>query len=136
MPQKPLRLQIAVAVLCAEDKIWIQKRRETRHLDGFWEFPGGKIERGESPEEALSREVREEIGLRVDPDRMEKLLIEDHDYPERPVRIHFFLCRFPSLDLLIGQVKANGFWASADQLAGFKFPPANRRVIETLLVLV
>ncbi|MDX1474558.1 MAG: LemA family protein, partial [Reinekea sp.] len=60
-----LPTEIAAGLLLREGRIWIQQRSGSRHLEGYWEFPGGKVEPGETPEEALRRELDEEVGVSI-----------------------------------------------------------------------
>ncbi len=114
-------IEVAVALLIRHDSVWTRLRRETGHLDGFWEFPGGKLEAGESPLEALLREVGEETGLTLDPQVPRLLLSVPYTYPERQVHIHFFLC--PLQD---SHPAGEGRWTPLAQLREEDFPPANR----------
>ncbi|MEY2341922.1 Nudix family hydrolase [Acidithiobacillus sp. IBUN Pt1247-S3] len=75
----------------ADGRVLVSLRPEGKPWPGFWEFPGGKIEPGEAPEAALTRELDEEIGIRVG--HAELLLRRDHPYPERTVALHFFRVR-------------------------------------------
>ncbi len=120
------RIEVAAAVLTAGGKVWIQKRETADHLAGYWEFPGGKIQANEFPAQALVREIREELGIELKECPEQPILVQDHVYPERRVRIHFFLI---PLDL---QLLGKGQWVSPGQLDQFNFPPANGPVIEKI----
>ena len=123
--------EIAVGILWANGKVWIQKRQLTHHLEGYWEFPGGKVEPNETPERALRREIQEEVGLELPFDLPEQILVQDYTYyPERAVRIHFFLCRLGSAGTL-----TNGRWVSTTELDSFNFPPANKMVLQKIKTL-
>ncbi len=123
------RVEVAVAILWKAGQVWIQKRKETEYLEGFWEFPGGKLEFHENPQHAVCREIWEETGLRLPPDLPKLILVEDYPYPEREVRLHFFLCR-----LDIRPVLPNGRWIGVGQLDTLLLPAANRRIIQKLIV--
>ena len=120
-------VEVAVAVIRRKDKVWIQKRKNTDHLEGYWEFPGGKLEGQESPRQALLRELREELALEVELALPIAIHIEAFSYPERDVRIHFFLVELKT-DIALSQ----GRWVDPLELDGFLFPPANRAVLEVL----
>lgn len=95
----------------------------------LWEFPGGKIAAGETPEAALRREVEEETGMSFG----EAVLLDvrEHEYPGSLVRVHFFLC----LDARVppGAPRPEGArWVTAGELASLPVPPANRRAVELL----
>ena len=72
------RVEVAVAVLLKQGRVWIQKRRGTGHLDGFWEFPGGKVLSGEEPLQAVLREVSEETGFELPARSAQPLQSLDH----------------------------------------------------------
>ncbi len=120
-------VEAAVGVLLEDGRVWVQTRRATGHLDGSLEFPGGKLEPGESPLDALLREVLEETGIALDPSIPEPLLVRRHAYPDRDVTLHFFLCR-----LRQQQPAGAGAWIRVGDLREKDFPPANREVLEWL----
>jgi mutator protein MutT len=120
-------VDVAVAIIRHEGKYLIARRPENAPLAGFWEFPGGKVQPGESPAEAAARECLEEAGLAVEVGPEYQLV--EHTYDHARVRIHFFIAAL--VDNAAG--KPDRFrWVSAKQLAGYTFPPATRDVIARL----
>lgn len=118
-------VEAAVAILWADDKVWIQRRRTKDSLENFWEFPGGKLEERETPLAALRRELEEEVGVK--PRRPELLLVQNYSYPDAEVRIHFFLCRFGAQPKL-----EQGRWVTPTQLNSYRLPPANHSVVKKI----
>lgn len=120
-----------VAALIQDEKgrYLITQRRKDSHLAGLWEFPGGKREAGESLEEALERELAEElsarfaVGQRVETVRWE--------YPERTIVIHFYRCRLESGTIEPREDQAMA-WVAPERLSDFDFPPADRDLITRL----
>lgn len=85
-------LDVAVAIIQREDgRVLLAERPAGKPWEGYWEFPGGKIEPGEDARRALARELREELG--IDPDRMYPWLTQEYAYPEKRVRLHFYRVR-------------------------------------------
>ncbi len=84
-------IDVVAGVITVDGKVVLAQRKKGDHCGGMWEFPGGKIEKGETPEDALTREIREELGMEVLPQR--RLLTLEHTYPEKKVRLHFILAR-------------------------------------------
>ena len=83
------RIDVAVAILQREDgRVLLAQRPAGKPWQGYWEFPGGKIENGEDADRALARELHEELG--VDPDRVYPWVTQEYSYPERRVRLHFY----------------------------------------------
>lgn len=83
------KIDVAVAVIQREDgRVLLAQRPAGKPWQGYWEFPGGKIENGESADRALARELHEELG--VDPDRVYPWVTQDYAYPEKQVRLHFY----------------------------------------------
>lgn len=81
------------AVLYRDGKVLIVRRGPGSSGAGFWEFPGGKVEPGESPEQALQREILEEIGIRI---KVEEYLGENvHQYPSKKIRLNFYWAKLP-----------------------------------------
>jgi mutator protein MutT len=122
-------IDVVAAVIRNDGRILITQRLDDVHLARFWEFPGGKVEPGESLEVALEREIREEIGVRI---RVyDEFLTIGHDYPEKSVRLHFFNC-----DILEGEARplevADLQWVNPQDLSNYEFPPADAEIIDKL----
>jgi len=107
----------------------IARRNPGVHLAGFWEFPGGKCEPGETLEECLQRELFEELGIRIDVPT--PFQVVRHEYAEKTVELHFFRCRIKTghaTALDCAEIR----WVSPHELGNFEFPPADRPIIEAL----
>lgn len=120
---------IAIGVIQHEGKYLIGQRPAGKPLAGLWEFPGGKVEAGETPAEAAARECLEETGLRVvvGPQYPEVVQQYDHDR----VRLHFFACAPADVEML-GDLVAGYRWVSGQELARYEFPSANAGLIAHL----
>ena len=121
------RVDVAVAILLSQGRVWIQSRRTRDSLMGCWEFPGGKLKPGESVRAGLRREVREELGLDLSEYPVELYGRASYCYPEQTVDIRFFLCRLPTPPHL-----SQGRWIELARLSTFRFPPANASIVRKL----
>lgn len=122
--------EIAVGVIRDEDeRILIARRPPEGLLGGLWEFPGGKLEPGESLEAAVVREVREELGIRVAPES--KIAEIDHAYSHFEITLHAFHCRHEG-----GRPKGRDGqpvrWVPRNELDRYAFPAANRKILQAL----
>lgn len=95
----------------------------------WWEFPGGKLEAGETPEEALMREIREELSTEIRVD--EFFCTVDYDYPAFHLTMHCYLCSMLTGALRLNEHKA-ARWLKRDELGGVKWLPADVEVVEML----
>ncbi len=122
------RIVVTAAVIERDGTFLVTRRPTGVHLEGYWEFPGGKCEEGESHVAALEREIAEELEAGVVVGR--ELLAVSHAYPDRVVDLHFFECR------LTGEPRAvlgqDMRWVRREELASFKFPPADEELIRHL----
>ena len=128
--ERPQVLDVAVAVLQREDgRVLLAQRPAGKPWEGYWEFPGGKIELGEAPERALARELHEELG--VDPDRVYPWLTQEYAYPEKYVRLHFY--RVPAWHgELHGREGQDMSWELPAAINVGPLLPANDRVLRSL----
>jgi 8-oxo-dGTP diphosphatase len=119
---------VVAAVIESGDRVLVTRRLRGTHLEGLWEFPGGKVDAGEEHEEALHREIREELDASVD--IHERLLTTTHHYPERAVALHFYRCTLTSAArAMLGQEMR---WVPRADLGTLSFPAADRELIELL----
>jgi A/G-specific adenine glycosylase len=130
-PQSVTHLETVVAILVHEGSIFLQKRPEKGLMPGLWEFPGGKLEKGETPEEGLKRELREELGIAV---RVgQRLPPVRHSYTSFRVRMRPYFCSPASSPESIRLEKASeSRWVKPAQLPEYSFPAANRRLVAEL----
>jgi 8-oxo-dGTP diphosphatase len=94
MEKNPTMLFVVAAALTNEDdEILLQRRPQGRSMAGLWEFPGGKVEPGESPEFALIREIKEELGVGLDPENMIPLTFASENLDEQHLILLLYICR-------------------------------------------
>ncbi len=125
-------IPVAAGLVVHQGRLLITRRPPGTHLAGFWEFPGGKVEPGETWEAALTREMREELGIEIRPHEVFCEVI--HRYPTKTVQLRFFLCSWTS-----GELQAIGcsefLWVAREMLDKYDFPPADREILTRLASL-
>lgn len=122
-------IKVVACVIVHRGKYLITQRLKRSHLGHLWEFPGGKIEPGESQEECAIRECQEELGILIRPKKLISELL--HHYPEVSVQLYFWLC-----DWVEGEPQAiecaNFAWVSPQELSQYEFPEADKQLIKSL----
>ena len=120
-------IEVVAAVIQREDKYFVARRKTGKHLEGFWEFPGGKIEEGESPETSLQRELQEEFGVTVE---VGAFLGENtHDYGSAIIRLKAY--RVLSSEELKESVDHDMIkWCTLDELNRLQLAPADVPLLE------
>ena len=122
------QIEVVAAIIRKEDKIFATQRGYGEWKD-WWEFPGGKMEAGETPEEALMREIREELSTEISVD--EFLCTVEYDYPKFHLTMHCYLCSLLTEALHLNEHEA-AKWLSKDELDSVKWLPADLEVVEEL----
>jgi mutator protein MutT len=124
----PQRIVVTAAVIAHDDAFLVTRRPSGVHLEGYWEFPGGKCEPGESYVASLEREIAEELGAGVTVGH--ELFATTHAYADRVVELHFFACRLKGRPrAVLGQEMR---WVSREELSSLSFPPADEELIRKL----
>ena len=122
------QIEVVAAIIRKGDKIFATQRGYGEWKD-WWEFPGGKMEPGETPEEALVREIREELSAEISVD--EFLCTVEYDYPEFQLTMHCYLCSLLTEALHLNEHEA-ARWLTTNELDSVKWLPADVKVIEEL----
>lgn len=120
---------VSAAIIRQDDLILLTQRKPDAHLPNLWEFPGGKVEAGESLVDALGREIREELGITVTVHN--EYYTTTHHYPTKSVELHFFNC-----SILDGEPRALEVaqfrWVKSSDLSAYEFPAADHELVERL----
>ncbi len=125
-------MQVAAAVIVAGGRVLVQTRPSGAHYEGYWEFPGGKTEAGESPADCAVRECSEELGVEVRAER--ELRIVRWSYPARTVDVTFVECRLADATCTPRPLDGQRIrWADARDLETLRFLPANAEVLADLV---
>ncbi len=132
---RSILLVAAAALVDPDNRVLITRRPPGRPMAGLWEFPGGKVEPGETPESALRRELREELGIDVCPTCLSPLTFASHAYEDFHLLMPLYLCR--QWD---GTVRAHEgqeiAWVRASRLSRYPMPPADGPLIAPLCDLL
>jgi 8-oxo-dGTP diphosphatase len=128
-------LVAACALVDADGRVLIAQRPEGKPMAGLWEFPGGKVERGERPEQTLIRELKEELGVAVNENCLAPLTFASHAYPDFHLLMPFYVCRRWE-----GRVTASEgqqlAWVRPNRLRDYEMPPADVPLIPHLTALL
>jgi 8-oxo-dGTP diphosphatase len=130
-----LLLVVAVALVDRDGRVLVSERPAGKQLAGLWEFPGGKIDRGERPEQTLIRELREEIGINVQEACLAPLTFASYQYDDFHLLMPLYICRRWEGEVVAreGQKLA---WVRANKLRGYPMPPADIPLIPPLIDLL
>jgi 8-oxo-dGTP diphosphatase len=126
---------VAAALIDAHGNILVQKRAAGRAMAGLWEFPGGKMEEGETPQEALTRELREELGIDVSPDALVPSCFASEALAGQPMLLLLFLCHsWKGEPRLLDACELR--WMRAEDLVSLEMPPADIPLVKMLVPLL
>jgi 8-oxo-dGTP diphosphatase len=130
-PTVPVVLVVAVALIDVDGRVLLAQRPEGKPMAGLWEFPGGKVQEGESPEAALIRELREELGIDTAAACLAPLTFASHRYPDFHLLMPLYVCRrwHGPVTAREGQRLS---WVRAARLDRYPMPPADKPLIPVL----
>lgn len=132
---RPILLVAACALVDQDGRILISQRPEGKALAGLWEFPGGKVENGETPEDALIRELEEELGIKTRVPCLAPLTFASHSYETFHLLMPLFVCRrFDGV--AIGREGQAVKWVKPKALRDYPMPPADEPLIPYLIDLL
>lgn len=123
-------INAVAAVILKNDKVFCAQRKLDDDHGGKWEFPGGGVEKGESNEEALIREIKEELNSYVSPDIY--MMTVEHDYPEFHLTMPVYLCSLLNGNLELKE-HMDSKWVSMDELSNIDFAEADKKIVNQLL---
>ena len=128
-PRRTIR--VVAAVVERDGRYLITQRRENAVLPMLWEFPGGRVEAGESDDDALAREVRERLGVGVEVGQMISYVLHPYDHYE--VELYLYECRLIGNEELVRQAVHDYRWVTSDEFDQYSFTPADEASMAQLL---
>ena len=125
---KNFKIVVSIALINDFNEILLSKRPKNKHLGGFWEFPGGKVETNEVPEQALIREIKEELNIDIKNNCIAPLSFSEFEYKEFHLLLLLYVCR-----KWLGEPKSMEnnelMWVKPNMLRKYKMPPADDSLI-------
>ena len=128
---KTLVLVVAVALVDADGRVLLARRPPGKAMEGLWEFPGGKLAPGETPEQALIRELHEELGIDTEQSCLAPLAFASHGYDDFHLLMPLYVCRVWS-GTVVPKEGQELRWVRPAQLRDFPMPPADAPLIPVL----
>ena len=125
---KNFKIVVSLALINDANEILLSKRPKNKHLAGFWEFPGGKVENGEVPEIALIREIKEELDININNKCIAPLSFSEFDYKEFQLLLLLYVCRRwegKAKSMENNEIR----WVKPNMLRKYKMPPADDALI-------
>ena len=123
-------IEVVGAIIKDGDRYLVGQRAANKSQGGLWEFMGGKIEPGETPEQALARECREELALEIENEKIIDAVI--HDYPEKTIRLTLIACTPKTGSAPVALEHQQIRWVTRDEMAALPFCPADADLIKIL----
>lgn len=128
-------LVAACALIDADGRVLIAERPAGKPMAGLWEFPGGKVEAGERPEDTLIRELKEELGITVSEPCLAPFTFASHVYPDFHLLMPLYVCR--KWDGMVTPLEAQRVaWVKPNRLRDYKMPPADEPLVAHLMSLL
>jgi 8-oxo-dGTP diphosphatase len=130
-----LVLVVACALVDTDGRVLIAERPAGRPMAGLWEFPGGKVEQGERPEETLIRELKEELGIAVNEACLAPLTFASHSYADFHLLMPLYVCRRWE-GIVTAQEGQKLAWVRVNRLRDYPMPPADEPLVSHLTTLL
>ena len=130
-----LVLVAACALIDPDGRVLIAQRPEGKSMAGLWEFPGGKVEPGEQPEQSLIRELQEELGITVKQECLAPLTFASHSYPDFHLLMPLYVCRRWE-GFVEARERQRLKWVRPNELRNYPMPPADEPLISHLTALL
>ena len=124
------KVEVVAAVIQKNNKIFCAQRNLSKSMGGKWEFPGGKIELGETKEEALVREIKEELDSDIVVDKY--LMTVEHDYPTFHITMHAYLCTLVKGELILKEHN-DSVWLSKEELLSLDWADADKPIVNIII---
>lgn len=128
-------LVAACALIDADGRVLLAERPAGKSMAGLWEFPGGKVEANERPEETLIRELKEELGITVSEPCLAPLTFASHIYPDFYLLMPLYVCRRWE-GIVTPQEGQQVAWVKPNRLRDYKMPPADEPLVAHLMALL
>ena len=135
MAEKRNVLVVACALIDPDMRVLLAQRPEGKPMAGLWEFPGGKVDKGETPEQALIRELAEELGIETKPECLAPLSFASHSYDDFHLLMPLFVCR-RWWGIVRPMEQQNLKWVRAENLRDYPMPDADLPLIPALTELL
>src|SRR5438045_1343150 len=126
--EKPVVLVVAVALIDVDGRVLLAERPEGKSMAGLWEFPGGKVHQGETPEAALIRELKEELGIDVTASCLAPFTFASHGYAEFHLLMPLYVCR-KWQGIVMAREGQQLKWVRPTQLGDYPMPPADKPLV-------
>ena len=125
---KNLKIVVSIALINDINEILLSKRPKNKHLSGYWEFPGGKVETNDAPEKALIREIKEELNIDINNKCIAPLSFSEFDYKEFQLLLLLYICRKWEGEPM-SMENNELLWVKPNLLRNYKMPPADDSLI-------
>ncbi len=132
MSSLPLIIVVACALVDRDNRVLVAKRPPNKSMAGMWEFPGGKLEAGETPEQAIIRELEEELGIKTFPTCLAPLNFASHRYSDFHILMPLFICRKWE-GILKARENQELRWLKATELNSLEMPAADKPLVYSLI---
>jgi 8-oxo-dGTP diphosphatase len=127
----PTLLVVAVALIDRDSRVLLTERPKGKNMEGLWEFPGGKVDKGETPEAALIRELQEELGVDTETSCLAPFTFASHTYEKFHLLMPLYVCRVWK-GIPVGKEGQRLSWVRPNEMKNYPMPPADKPLVAML----